>query len=168
MRLRVMAACALLLFLPACGDESQAVQQQPRAPSKAVVSLPSQILGLRVVEENVTQQVRGVSGTYLDSLGLFSFREEDDLLRGTLQIGRFNDVAEPERRRFRDAIIAQLGSTVPLQLRVGERDVWLTSGTEQNIFTWFDPKGFYVLSVRSDYSFPRSLLRRLLETEILR
>lgn len=161
-----IAACALLLFLPACGDESAAV---PRArPSKAVVSLPSQILGLKVVEENVTSEVRGVSGTYLDSLGLFSFRETDDLLRATLQIGRFNDVAEPERKRFRDAIIAQLGSTVPLQLRVGDNDVYLTSGTEQSIYSWFDDNGFYVYSVRSDYPFPRTLMRKLLEAELIK
>ncbi len=166
MKLRVIAACALLGFLPACGNESEAVPRS--APTKAVVSLPSQILGLKVVEENVATEVRGVSGTYLDSLGLFSFREEDDLLRATLQIGRFNDVAEPERKRFRDGIIAQLGSTVPFQLRIGDRDVWLTSGTEQNIFSWFDPDGFYVLSVRGDYSFPRTLLRRLLEARIVR
>ena len=166
MRVPAVAACALLLFLPACGNESEAVPR--RTVGKAVVSLPSQILGLKVVEENVQGEIRGVSGTYLDSLGLFSFREEDDLLRGTLQVGRFNDVAEPQRERFRDAIIAQLGSTVPVQLHVGDRDVWLTSGTEQSIFTWFDPKGFYVLSVRSDYAFPRSLLRRLLETQLLR
>jgi hypothetical protein len=130
--------------------------------------LPSQILGLKVVEENVGGDIRGVSGTYLDSLGLFSFREANDLLRATLQIGRFNEVADPQRKRFRDAIIAQLGSTVPVQMRVGDNDVWLTSGTEQNIFTWFDSKGFYVLSIRSDYSFPRTLLRKLLETSPLR
>ncbi|HYZ91524.1 MAG TPA: hypothetical protein VFA34_03910 [Actinomycetota bacterium] len=130
--------------------------------------MPSQILGLKVVEENVGGDIRGVSGTYLDSLGLFSFREANDLLRATLQIGRFNEVADPQRKRFRDAIIAQLGSTVPVQMRVGDNDVWLTSGTEQNIFTWFDSKGFYVLSIRSDYSFPRTLLRKLLETSPLR
>jgi hypothetical protein len=135
---------------------------------KAVVSLPSQILGLKVVEENVTGDIKGINGTYLDSLGLFSFREANDLLRATLQIGRFNDVAEPQRKKFRDAIIAQLGSTVPVQLRVGADDVWLTSGTEQNIFTWFEPKGFYVLSIRSDYAFPRTLLRKLLETQLLK
>ena len=166
MRLPATAACALLLFLPACGGESEAVPRRP--PTKAVVTLPSQILGLKVVEENVTGDIKGISGTYLDSLGLFSFREENDLLRSTLQVGRFNDVAEPQRKRFRDAIITQLGSTVPIQLRVGTNDVWLTSGTEQNIFTWFDSKGFYVLSIRSDYSFPRTLLRKLLETRLLK
>ena len=166
MRLPATAACALLLFLPACGNSSEAVPR--RQPSKAVATLPSQILGLRVVEENVTSEIKGINETYLDSLGLFSFREADDLLRATLQIGRFNEVAEPQRRRFRDAIIAQLGSTVPLRLRVGDDDVWLTSGTEQSIFSWFDDEGFYVLSVRSDYAFPRSLLRKLLEIDVLR
>jgi hypothetical protein len=166
MSFRALAACALLVLLPACGESSEAVARRP--PGKAVVSLPSQILGLKVVEENVASEIRGVSETYLDSVGLFSFREADDLLRATLQVGRFNEVAEPQRQRFREAIIAQLGSTVPIQLRVGDRDVWLTSGTEQNIFTWFDNQGFYVLSVRSDYAFPRTLLRRLLEADLLR
>jgi hypothetical protein len=166
MKLPATAACALLLLLPACGNESEAVPR--RAPSKAVVSLPSQILGLKVVEENVAGEIRGVNETYLDSVGLFSFREADDLLRATVQVGRFNEVAEQQRSRFRDAIIAQLGSTVPVQLHVGDRDVWLTSGTDQSIFSWFDTKGFYVLSVRSDYQFPRSLLRRLLETQLLK
>jgi hypothetical protein len=115
-RIRTFAACALLL-LAACGEGSEAVERRPA--SKAVVSLPSQVLGLKVVEENVTSDIRGVSGTYVDSVGLFSFREGNDLLRATVQIGRFNEVAEPRKQRFRDAIIAQLGATTPTRLRIG-------------------------------------------------
>jgi hypothetical protein len=46
--------------------------------------------------------------------------------------------------------------------------VFLSAGTEQNIFSWFDPKGFYVLSVRGDYPFSRTLVRRLVELHPLR
>lgn len=164
MKRRYALACSLLL-LAGCESGSKAVERP--APSRAIARLPEQILGLRVVEENVASEIRGVSGTFVDSLGLFSFREEDDLLRATIQIGRFNDVAEPQRQRFRNAIVAQLGATVPTQLKVGDHIVYLTTGSEQSIFSWFDDEGFYVLSVRSDYGFPRSLLRRLVETQLL-
>lgn len=160
-----VAGLALLFTLASCNGDGESVERA--APVSAVAKLPSQVLGLKVVPENVTSDVRGVSRTYVDSLGLFSFREENDLLRATVQIGRFNDVAEPQKARFRNAIVAQLGSTVPTQVRVGEKVTYLTTGSEQTIFTWFDDKGFYVLSVRSDYPFSRTLLRRLVETRFL-
>jgi hypothetical protein len=162
-----LAACGLLLLV-ACGSGTQAVERTTAA--RAVANLPSQVLGLKVVEENISKDVRGVSRTYVDSLGLFSFRESNDLLRATIQIGRFNEVAEPRKQQFRNAIVAQLGSTVPTQLRLGRTIVYLTTGSEQSIFTWFDRegRGFYVMSVRSDYSFPRSLLRKLVEAELVR
>lgn len=166
MRRPALAALALLLAVAACDSGSEA-HERPAA-ARAVAKLPSQLLGLKVVEENVTRDIRGVSRTYVDSLGLFSFRESDDLLRATLQIGRFNDVAEPRKQKFRNAIVAQLGATSPTQVRVGNTITYLTSGSEQSIFSWFDPKGFYVLSIRSDYPFPRALLRKLVETKFLR
>lgn len=166
MRVRALVVSAVLVAAAACGGGEETAHR--RAPVKAVVSLPSQILGLKVVEENVGAEVKGINATYLDSVGLFSFREKDDLLRGTLQIGRFNDVAEPEKKRFRDAIIAQLGATVPVRLRVSDSDVYLTSGSDQSIFSWFGENGFQVLSVRADYAFSRSLLRKLVEAELIR
>ncbi|MGH2759819.1 MAG: hypothetical protein ACRDKJ_09670 [Actinomycetota bacterium] len=165
MKLPYVAVSALLALVVACESGSTAVERPP--PSRAIARLPEQILGLKVVEENVATEIRGVSGTYVDSLGLFSFREENDLLRATVQVGRFNDVAEPKKQRFRNAIVAQLGSTVPAQLKVGDRIIYLTTGSEQSIFSWFDDVGFYVLSVRSDYAFPRSLLRKLVETQLI-
>jgi hypothetical protein len=164
-KLLYVATSALLALLTACESGSKAVERPPA--SQAIARLPDQVLGLKVVEENVTSEIRGVSGTYVDSLGLFSFREENDLLRATVQIGRFNDVAEPQKQRFRNAIVAQLGATVPTQLKVGDRIIYLTTGSEQSIFSWFDDVGFYVLSVRSDYPFPRSLLRKLVETQLV-
>lgn len=165
MRRMAVAAFALLMVAAACGDGSNA--ETITRPSAAVVNLPSQLVGLRVVRENVGAELRGVSASYLDSLGLFSFREKSNLLRASLQIGRFNEEARPNQRRFRDAVIAQLGATIPVRIRVGDTDVWLSQGTDQSIYTWFSGNAFYVLSVRSDYPFPRTLLRKLVEEDLL-
>lgn len=165
MRRAAVAAFALLVVAAACGGGSKA--ETISKPSPAVVTLPSQIVGLRVVRENVGAELRGVSASYLDSLGLFSFREKSNLLRASLQVGRFNKEAAPNQARFRDAVIAQLGATIPVRIRVGETDVWLSQGTDQSIYTWFSKNAFFVLSVRSDYPFPRTLLRKLVEQEVV-
>jgi len=158
---RPAVAAFALLTLAACGGGTEAATAPPAA--SAVVTLPSRVLGLRAVRENVAGDVGGVSASYLSSLGLFSFREKSNLLRATLQVGRFNNVASPQKGKFRDAIISQLGATVPVRLRVGSTDVWLSAGSDQAIYSWFASDGFYVLSVRSDYGFQRSLLRELMK-----
>ncbi len=165
-RLWPLLVCATLAIAPACSN-GDATDAPSRAPTSSEVNLPSQLLGLRVKVENIRPHLTDVQQTYLQGVGLFSFRETDDLLRATLQVGRFNDVAEQEKQRFRDAIVGQLGSSVPVKLRVGLKEVYLSTGSDQNIFSWFDDLGFYVLSIRSDYPFPRTLLRRLLEMELL-
>ncbi len=165
MRRLAVAAFALLLGAAACGGGSNA--ETIAKPSAAVVNLPSRLVGLRVVRENVGAQLRGVSASYLDSLGLFSFRERSNLLRASLQVGRFNKEARPNQGRFRDAVIAQLGSTIPVRIRVGDTNVWLSQGTDQSIYTWFSGSAFFVLSVRTDYPFPRTLLRKLVGHEMI-
>ena len=165
MRRPAVAAFALLVLAAACGGGSKAETIAESSP--AVVSLPSRLVGLRVVRENVRAELKGVNASYLDSLGLFSFREKSNLLRGSLQVGRFNKEAKPDQGRFRDAVIAQLGSTIPVRLRVGKTNVWLSQGTDQSIYTWFSGSAFFVLSVRSDYPFPRTLLRKLVGHEVL-
>lgn len=163
----IAAGCvAAAATMSACSSGSDAAAPAVRAPVETEVSLPSKILGLKVVKENVKANLSNVQQTYLQSVGLFSFREGDDLLRATIQVGRFNDVADQEKTRFRNSIIGQLGATVPVKLRVGENTVYLSTGSDTNIFSWFDDVGFYVLSIRSDYAFPRTLLRKLLEMEL--
>lgn len=162
----LVAACALTAS--ACSSSSEAETPGTPAPASAYeVKLPQRLLGLRVVSENIRANLSRIQQSYLRGVGLFSFREGDDLLRATLQVGAFNDVADSKKADFRDAIIGQLGSSVPIPLRVGERTVYLSTGSDQNIFSWFDEKGFYVLSVRSDYAFPRTMMRRLLNMELL-
>jgi hypothetical protein len=158
-------ALAVILAASCSSDDADGPRVVP--PERAQANLPAKLLGLQVVEEDVSKNVSSISRTYLQSVGLFSFREGDDLLRATLQIGKFNDVAENDKERFRDSIIGQLGSSVPLELRMGKKKVFVAAGGEQNIYTWFDDLGFYALSVRSDYPFPRTMVRKLLNLEIL-
>jgi hypothetical protein len=160
-------AAAMLLAGAACSAEGDAATPAVRASTTTEVKLPSRLLGLRVVSENIRGNLSRIQETFLQSVGLFSFREKNDLLRATLQVGRFNDVAEQDKARFRDGIIGQLGSSVPVTLKVGDGTVYLSTGSDQNIFSWFDDAGFYVLSIRSDYPFPRTMMRKLLESDLL-
>jgi hypothetical protein len=166
-RVLLMTSAACVLLAPACSSSEAETPPTPAPASAYEVNLPGQLLGLKVVSENIRSNLSQIQQSYLQGLGLFSFREGNDLLRATLQVGRFNDVAETKKTKFQNAIIGQLGSSVPIRLRVGDRSVYLSTGSDQNIFSWFDEKGFYVLSIRSDYPFPRTMMRKLLKMELL-
>lgn len=166
-RVKLMGVVVILVgFVTACGGSPEPVQSADTVDrDQARVVLPAELLGLRVETESVG--VDRLEQTYFDSLGLYSFRTSEDLLRATLQVGRFNDQARPEDARFRRGIIGNLGSSVPEELRVGETIVHLSTGNEQSIYAWFDEQALYVLSIRDDYLFPRTMLRRLTEMRIL-
>lgn len=161
---RLSLAVTLLLLLSACGGggEIKSLTGKKAAP---VVALPSQILGLKVAQENISSDLKKVKRPYIDSVGLFSLREED-LLRASIQIGRFNSLARPGSSKFRLSIIALLGVSKPLEFKAGDTVIYSTSGNRQNIFVWFKERSLFVLSVHQDYEFPRTLLRRILSYEI--
>ena len=164
-RILLALVCGIAAVSMSCSSKAPAATAS-QTTDTASVNLPSEILGLKVVRENVKANLTDLSGSYLQSIGLFSFRESSKLLRATLQVGRFNDVAKEQQAKIRDSIIGQLGSSVPVELRAGTHQVWLSTGSEQNIFTWFDSHDFYVLSIRSDYAFPRTLVRKLLDSNL--
>jgi hypothetical protein len=168
MRLRrtLALASACLLALGACsGDEPVRVLPGGGDVRAPVISFPSQVAGLTVKAEDVSEVVEEIRRPYVDSLAMFSFRE-DELLRATLQMARFNRLARPRDPSFRRSITGLLGGSRPLELRVGEQTVFSTSGNRQDVFMWFTDKGFFVLSVHQDYVFPRTLLRRVIDQDI--
>ncbi len=166
-RFVLLAFGPLLVLLSACAS-GKAPQASPTAKPLVNVDLPSELLGLHVTPESVQGNVKGIDQTYLQSIGLFSFREKSKLLRATLEIGVFNKLAPATKADFRSTIIGGLGGSVPIQLRMGQTSVYLATGADQNLFTWFDDKAFYVLSMRSDFPFQRTLLRDLVNTRIVR
>lgn len=129
------------------------------------ITIPNQIMGLAVAPEDVSDQVKSVRRPYVDSVGMFSLREED-LLRATLQVARFNGLARPRDRRFRAEIVGLVGSSTPEEIRVGDLTVHSTSGNQQNVFVWFKGNGYFILSVHQDFEFPRTLLRRVINLDI--
>lgn len=157
---------ALILAMVAAGCSAGGIRaggdDAPR------VRIPGQILGLTVTPEDISGRVEDVDRSYLNSVGMFSFRD-DDLLRATLQVGRFNSAGRlrdnPEQ--FRSAIISLLGTEAPQELRVGDTQVFSTSGNEQIVYVWFDGSAMFVLSVHREFEFPRTLLRRTLTVELV-
>ena len=164
-RLVLAGVCLGALLVAAC---SSGEATRERLSSSGSVRLPSTLLGLRVEVEDVSSQLEDVEGSYFDAVGLYSFRRDDDLLRATLQVGRFGVIADPGDPGFRADVIGNLGSALAEEIRVGDQIIFLTTGNEQNIFAWFEDDAFLVLSIRNDYGFPRTLLRKLVEGDLIR
>lgn len=164
-----VSICLALLSSSGCGREGQDNLLERATGTGAlkgnrVVTLPSQVLGLKVAKEQVSKDVLKVDRPYIDSVGIFSMRE-NDLLRATLQVSRMNAVARPKSNSFRNSIINLMGTTSPQKLLVSDTVVYNTAGNKQSLFVWFEGRGFYVLSVHEDYEFPRTLLRRMIDLE---
>lgn len=159
-----LAASCLLISLGACGLGEEPAAS-PKRIQQAKIQLPSQILGLKVGREDISGRLSVVKNPYLENIGLFSLREQDDLLRATFQFGLFSPVAREESDRFRRSIIGLIGSSTPQQIRVQSTIVYMTTGNQQNVFAWFRGRGFYVLTTHQGYPFPRTLLRRMISLE---
>lgn len=160
------AICVGSVGVAACGnsnadDDTEVVSERPPE-----IQLPSRLLGLTVGAEDIRSELAGADQPYIDSVGLFAFRQGKDLLQATLQVSRFTPEARPEAAAFRGAIISRIGATAPREIRVGDEQIFLTSGRNQVVFIWFQERGFFVLTARRDYAFSRTLLRRLLDLEM--
>ncbi len=153
------AACILVAIGCGSGSPSGA------AVDPARIRLPDQIAGLRVVPESVKGELKGIDKPFVDTVAVFSLRE-DELLRASLQVSRFNAAAEPDDPEFTRSIAASIGGSAPREYRVGSEDVFATAASDQIIFTWFRDNGMFVLAVQKDFKFPRTLLRRLLATGV--
>lgn len=166
MRLAASGA-ALVLLLVGCGGGTAPVEAAAEEGGKLALTLPSQILGLKVTLEQPSKGLKDIERPYFDALALLSLRE-NDLLRASLEIGRFNSLARPGNAGFRNQILNKIGSKPPEPITVGRDTVYFTSGNRQSIFVWFEGRGLFVLIAHQDFLFPRTLLRRLIELEELK
>lgn len=157
---------ALVLMAGACGDDGAESAGTKQSEIKALPAdlLPSAILGLAVTSEPTKEVLGGRDRTYLDGIGLYSLRS-DDLVQATLQVSKFNDDADYKSAGFRATIVAQVGSAKSRPARLGERTVYLTTGTRQRITLWFQDRYLFILAVRDEFDRPRTLLRKALEID---
>lgn len=161
-RLIALAAGWLLVLGPACGSGPTSAAAEKGTLN---ISLPSQILGLTVQQEQLAKGMDDVERPYFDALALFSLRE-NDLLRASLEMGRFNSLARPDSKGFRNQLLGKIGSREPRSMRVGSETIYVTAGNQQAIFVWFDGDGFFVMTTHQDFVFPRTLLRRILDLNL--
>lgn len=128
--------------------------------------LPSTVLDLSVELENLDETLSALNRPYIDGVGLYSFRDDEDVLQATLQLSTFTDPGALDDDDFRGRILAQIGTTTVREFRMDDQQVWLTAGTQQNLAVWFPNNAFAVLATREDYEQPRRLLRELLNMEL--
>src|SRR5688500_1294058 len=163
-----LVALALILAAVAggCGGDDDVVTKAggPVEPLDDI-SLPTQIVGLNVAEEQVTKALENFRPSYVAGAALYSFRTPDDkaLVQATLQIARFRDEPRNKSNAFRQSILTQFGSTRPRVTRMGDTVVYRTTQTKQTVATWFDGLDWYLLSIRDEFDRPRTLMRETLE-----
>lgn len=125
------------------------------------LDVPSQILGLTVKQEDISQDIAALkSATYVSSVALFTLREGEEL-QASLQVAGFNDLARPNSAAFKRRVVGLMGGS-PMELKVGTNKVYMIPGNQQIVYTWFRGRAFYVLTARRAYPFRRTLLRKLL------
>jgi hypothetical protein len=128
----------------------------------AQTSVPSQLNGLNVTAEKVAPPSRG-GKQYLDQISLYSLRRPDRQLEGTLQIGRFRSGAPVGSLTFQRKIAGQIGISVPLEQRVQDDTLFVTTARRLSVVAWFRGRSLFILSIRDDYMSPKSLIRAALE-----
>lgn len=162
---RLIALAMILAALAgACGGDEDVVTKAggPVEPLDDI-QLPSQIVGLNVAEEKVTEALESFRPSYVAGAALYSLRGDKDLVQATLQIARFRDEPRNKSNDFRQSILTQFGSTRPRVTRMGDVVVYRTTQTKQTVAIWFDDLDWYLLSIRDEFDRPRTLMRETLE-----
>ena len=156
----VVAVC---VSATACASSSARPVEGKKIKHLDASFLPSEVAGLKVSAEDVSA-VGGSKKSFVEEVGLYSLRR-DELLQATLQVSRFTEDADVHKADFRQAVVQQIGSSVPRSYRMGDDTVYLTSGRRQSVAVWFRDRYLLVLSTREEFPAPRSLLRSLLEVQ---
>lgn len=164
---RRVAGCVVAvaaLAASACGNERVSGTAGDRIVQLPADAVPSELLGLPIAQEDMTETVSRSQDAFVESVGLYSMRR-DELLQATLQVSRFRENAPVDEAGFRSSLVSQIGGTRVQPYRMGEDTVYRTTGRKQVISLWFKGRHLFVLSVRDTFETPRSLLREALAIE---
>ena len=162
----VAGTLAVAALASGCGG-GDGTAKGTRVEAIPAAVLPPQVLGLVVDDEEAGKLMEGSEATYLDRIGLFSFRR-GELLQATLQLSRFSDEAEWRQLDFRRKIARQIleaGAELPTY-RMGDTTVYLATSARQTMAVWFDGPLLFVMAAREEYEAPRALLRELVKLEV--
>lgn len=155
-------ALALSGVLSACG------QSHPAAPEPenvvAIGSLPAKAGGYDVKAEDVSGQLKEAGRrAYVTGVKLWSLRE-GDYLRATVEVARFAADAPVDEAHFRATVATQVATSNPILHRVGDHEVYVTTGERQVYYVWFRGRDMLLLTVPATTPGRRALLRSLLST----
>lgn len=163
---RFTVGIAVLGLASACNAPDVSGQATPGTDITPVSNdlLPNELLGLEVTPEDISGTVASEQRSYVEATSLYSLRA-DELLQATLQVSRFNENADAKDAGFRRSLLSQIGGSRPRAVRVGKDEVYLTSGTKQQLAIWFRGEHLLILATREDFPRPKTLLRRALEVQ---
>src|SRR2546423_13069170 len=116
------------------------------------------MLGLPAAPEDGGGTIPPPRRSQVEATGMFSMRA-GDLLEATLQVSRLRDEARFRTAKFRAQVVSEIGSSLPHRTRLGDMDVYLTTGARQRVAVWFKGRYFFILSMRDDFKYPKSLIR---------
>jgi hypothetical protein len=161
----LLAAALAVAGAGACGGSEEKVQRGRAIKALELPGVPPDLLGLKLTREDVSATTERVNLAFVDSVALYSLRNDKDLVQATLQVSHFTEEARTGESSFRQAVVNQIGSAQPRAFRLGGETVYLTTGTKQSIAVWFKGDHLFVLASRADYDTPRTLLRKALELQ---
>ena len=119
-----------------------------------------------VALENICQTVAGAGGTpAIDAISLYSVRTPDQLLQATLEVATFKSGLDTNSLSFRQSVVAQIGDTSTVTLRVGHDLVYVTTSRGLISMSWFRGAHLLVLNVRDAFAHPKALLRQAMEIQ---
>ena len=123
----------------------------------AQTGMPPTLNGLAVTAEKLGHPGPRSARDYLDNIRLFSLRKGKEL-EATLQVGRFRTSA-PSTTSFHRSIAQQVGTTVPVENRIGGHTLYVSRGKRLSIAVWFAGRDMFILSIRETYTSPKTLIR---------
>jgi hypothetical protein len=127
-------------------------------------TVPSTLNGLSMKAESVDNPKHPSKREYLRDVQLYSLRKGKQL-EATLEFGRFRSGAPVSSLRFQRSIAAQLGTTVPIEQRLGGATVFLSKAKSLTLVSWVRDRRLTILSIRTDYATPKTLIRSALDLE---
>jgi hypothetical protein len=116
---------------------------------------------LTVSPEKLPSGISKNSETYARAIGFYSLRQ-NQLVEATLEIVHLGTNANWSSAGFQSSLVGQVAGGVPSTLQLSGHTVYEATATGSGMTMWFDGPYFYVLSIRSDYKSPRSLLESAL------
>lgn len=158
-RLRLAAgAAAALTLLSGCGGGHAARPGHATIAVLPATVVPPQLAGLRVVAEPLAPLLQGVSASDATAAGFYSLRAGRQL-EATLQLTKFGPTVSWRSRSLQQRVVNQIGEAQPRVVALPDGDVYVSAGGHDRLAVWFRSGYLFVLTIRNDYAYPRTLVR---------